>query len=170
MRGSSQKNLFFPSLPSLPPTSPPPQPALWKCSLHPPHAFNPGIRRVQPSWKFPKMISLILPECFVSTQWGSRSNDQRGQCGLLDTLVTRGAVLKSSCAAWLPPVSLLHFNSVASMAQSEGFLQLLLTLAFTTPVSTDICRVFISASCIHYMDNSTPYGKLPPLLSCFLKS
>lgn len=54
-----------------------PQPALWKCSLHPPHAFNPGIMRVRLSWKFPNTISLIPPESFISTQWGSRPVSQR---------------------------------------------------------------------------------------------
>lgn len=54
-----------------------PQPALWKCSLHPPDAFNPGTMRVQLSWKFPNVISLITPESFISTQWGSRPVSQR---------------------------------------------------------------------------------------------
>lgn len=71
------KNLFFPSLSSPPPILPPPMPALWKCSLHPPCAFNPGITRVQPSWKFPKMISLSSPKYFISVKGSGWPGHQR---------------------------------------------------------------------------------------------
>lgn len=140
------QNLFFPSLSSPPSTSPLLLPALWKCSLHPPHAFNPGIRRVQPSWKFPKMIALSPPECFISAQCGSQPVNQR-EAGLQVCWVPCRPGAWSCWSARWPLTSLsatLYLSFLNGTMIREGSLQLLLALVFkilnSVLINIDICK------------------------------
>lgn len=129
---SCHKNLFFPSLSSPPSISPPPKPALWKCSLHPPCAFNPGIMRVQPSWKFPKMILLSLLNTSFQCKGVAGLCTKERWWGLLDTLSP--GMLRLLIYKLTPGQTLCYtFPQFLQRHNAKGSLQLLWALVFKIP-------------------------------------
>ena len=87
----------------------------------------------------------------------------------------RPMILKLLICRLTPGRSLCYtLPQFPSWHNAKGSLQLLPTLAFRIPnsilIKTDSSRAFISALYMYYVDSNIPFGKLPPLLSCFLRS
>lgn len=129
---SCRKNLFFPSLSSPPSIPPPPKPALWKCSLHPPCAFNPGIMRVATQLEIFKMMLLsLLHTSFQCKRVAGLCTNGR-QWGLPDTLSP--GMLKLIFCKLTPGQTLCYtFPQFLQWHNAKRSLQLLWDLVFKIP-------------------------------------
>lgn len=85
---SHHKKLFFPSLSSPPQTSPPPEPALWKCSLHPPHVLlTLVLGGCNPAGNFQRGFLWVLSNAWFQHNRAASLWTKGRQGGFLDTLL-----------------------------------------------------------------------------------